>query len=232
MIRTQRNGLRRVLFTSRQALLVMKSAQRCVQGLPFVRPLRCLTVSVQGWGWLPKSEFIMVLERSKTLVAMGIEAAQSLIPPAERPGNLPDSHLWILSQGFFNGFYSVIDTLNKVEKHQGDALLRVAITEWLAATKENREMRMGKWRNLMTHQGRYLTTVPTVQYTPDDWHDTEFPQYGHVFATVEGEGHSTSLTFNRWALDAFLFLDRGLREIEVKYNRAKKVAERSRPTSP
>ena len=132
----------------------------------------------------------MVLERAKNLVRMGVDSARELLPLVARDGRYPDSQLWILSHGFFNGFQSVIDTLRNVEMQSADALLHQAISEWLEVSKESRERRLGNWRNLMTHQGKALTTKQTMKWETDDWNDTVRPVPGPA-GTANSTMHRT-----------------------------------------
>lgn len=168
----------------------------------------------------------MVMERSKHLVRMGLDAATGLLPRVNDGGRYHDAHLWVLFQGFANGFYTVFDTLKNVEKNSGDAALRRAIDEWMEDIKGEREAVMGNIRNLMTHQGKFYTTQLTQEWENDPANDTVYPVLSHVFCEVTRGGVTEGITFDEWARSIFCWWDRQLPEIERRYNRFKRMERR------
>lgn len=174
------------------------------------------------------------MPRARMLVDLGIEAARDWLPRVQMDGGYPDAAVWVLAHGFFNGFYSVIETLLKVESQPAvaDKWLRQAIKEWATNSKESREARISNWRNLMTHQGEVLGTRAVIKWETDHFNDTVYQTRSHSFATVQlKDGTGYDITFERWALDQFLWLDRSLSAIEVRYNRLQRLSERGADTA-
>lgn len=159
----------------------------------------------------------MVLETAKKFVKMGQDAARSLPPRVIPQGHINDADLWIMMHGFAGAFTSIANTIKDVDI-QNDKVLQEAFGEWKKENWDEFNRLANKLRRLMVHRGESFTTHPRTDLVEDDWHDTWFPQYGHVFMYREDKfGKTEEVDFGQWVVEIYDWWDKQIRQIEMLY---------------
>lgn len=145
----------------------------------------------------------MAFEFERERVVWALEAAETMLPPDTSASPIPQAELWILALGFSNAFYSITETLRRIDK-QAHPLAHQVYGEWLAAGGRERIADFNnEFRRVLTHQGKFTLQAVSVllpQTEEESYviHQTSFAPEGMALRTF---------TFREWTLYCFRWLD-------------------------
>jgi hypothetical protein len=109
-------------------------------------------------------------------IEQAVRKLKTVLDGAEilRSATLSDASRYLLAMGIYNGFYSCFETIMQNKK---DSPERTAMARWKsenAAMDNDIEASYRVFRNLMTHQGHYISGSIVV-WEDLDYHDTVIP---------------------------------------------------------
>ena len=148
----------------------------------------------------------MVFEFERERIAWALEAAERMLPPDASASPIPQSELWVLAHGFSNAFYSITETLRRIDK-QADPLAHQIYGDWLSAGGQERIADFNnEFRRVLTHQGKFTLRAVSVLFPQTEEeayviHQTSFAPPGMAPRTF---------TFREWTIYCFQWLDEEL----------------------
>lgn len=157
----------------------------------------------------------MAFEFERERIAWALEAAERMLPPDASTSPIPQSELWILAHGFSNAFYSITETLKRIDK-QADPLAHQIYSDWLSAGGRERIADFNnEFRRVLTHQGKFTLRAVSIllpQTEEESYviHQTSFAPPGMALRTF---------TFREWTTYCFQWLGDELAKLALAHER-------------